>query len=126
PEFLNRLDEMIVFDPLGKKELSQIVDKMLDDLQIRLKDTGMRMRVTPAARDKLLQEGMDPRYGARPLRRALQKEIEDELADLYLERTFTDGDEILIDVIGGEFSFSRLKEAQPEDLVPIQGGQNRV
>lgn len=126
PEFLNRLDEMIVFDPLGKKELSQIVDKMLDDLQIRLKDTGMRLRVTSAARDKLLQEGMDPRYGARPLRRALQKEIEDELADLYLERTFTDGDEILIDVIGGEFSFSRLKEAQPEDLVPIQGGQNRV
>ena len=126
PEFLNRLDEMIVFDPLGKKELSQIVDKMLDDLQIRLKDTGMRLRVTPAARDKLLQEGMDPRYGARPLRRALQKEIEDELADLYLEQTFTDGDEILIDVIGGEFSFSRLKEAQPEDLVPIQGGQNRV
>lgn len=126
PEFLNRLDEMIVFDPLGKKELSQIVDKMLDDLQIRLKDTGMRLRVTPAARDKLLQEGMDPRYGARPLRRALQKEIEDELADLYLEQTFTDGDEILIDVIGGEFSFSRLKEAQPEDLVPIQGGKNRV
>ena len=55
-----------------------------------------------------------------------RKEIEDELADLYLEQTFTDGDEILIDVIGGEFSFSRLKEAQPEDLVPIQGGQNRV
>ena len=124
PEFLNRLDEIIVFDPLGKKELAQIVDKMLEELQKRLRDTGMRLRMTAAARDKLLQSGMDVRYGARPLRRALQKEIEDKLADLYLERTFAAGDEILIDVIAGDFSFSRMQEAETENMVPVQEEQN--
>ena len=124
PEFLNRLDEIIVFDPLGKKELAQIVDKMLEELQKRLRDTGLRLRMTAAARDKLLQSGMDVRYGARPLRRALQKEIEDKLADLYLERTFAAGDEILIDVIAGDFSFSRMKEAETENMVPVQEEQN--
>ena len=111
PEFLNRLDEIIVFDPLGKKELAQIVD-------------GMSLRMTAAARDKLLQTGMDVRYGARPLRRALQKEIEDKLADLYLEGTFSAGDHILIDVLSGDFSFSRLKEADTENMVPVQEEQN--
>ena len=72
----------------------------------------MSLRMTAAARDKLLQTGMDVRYGARPLRRALQKEIEDKLADLYLEGTFSAGDHILIDVLSGDFSFSRLKEAE--------------
>ena len=124
PEFLNRLDEIVVFDPLGKKELAQIVDKMLEELQKRLRDTGLRLRMTAAARDKLLQSGMDVRYGARPLRRALQKEIEDKLADLYLERTFGAGDEILIDVIAGDFSFSRMKEAETENMVPVQEEQN--
>ena len=124
PEFLNRLDEIVVFDPLGKKELAQIVDKMLEELEKRLQDTGMRLRMTAAARDNLLQTGMDVRYGARPLRRALQKEIEDKLADLYLERTFTAGDDILIDVMGGDFSFSRLKEAETENMVPVQEEQN--
>ena len=124
PEFLNRLDEIIVFDPLGKKELAQIVDNMLKDLQKRLQETGLRLRITSAAKDKLLQTGMDVRYGARPLRRALQKEIEDKLADLYLERTFTSGDEVLIDVIGSDFSFTRLKETQTENLVPVQEEQN--
>ena len=124
PEFLNRLDEIIVFDPLGKKELAQIVDKMLEELQKRLLDTGMSLRMTAAARDKLLQTGMDVRYGARPLRRALQKEIEDKLADLYLEGTFSAGDHILIDVLSGDFSFSRLKEAETENMVPVQEEQN--
>ena len=124
PEFLNRLDEIVVFDPLGKKELAQIVDRMLEELQKRLQDTGMSLRITTAARDKLLQTGMNVRYGARPLRRALQKEIEDKLADLYLEKTFTAGDEILIDVIGGDFVFSRIKEAKTENMVPVQEEQN--
>ena len=124
PEFLNRLDEIVVFDPLGKKELAQIVDKMLEELQKRLQETDMSLRMTAAAKDKLLQTGMDVRYGARPLRRALQKEIEDKLADLYLEKTFTAGDEILIDVIGGDFVFSRLKEAETENMVPVQEEQN--
>ena len=124
PEFLNRLEEIIVFDPLGKKELAQIVDKMLEELQKRLQDTGMSLRMTAAARDKLLQTGMDVRYGARPLRRALQKEIEDKLADLYLEGTFSAGDHILIDVLSGDFSFSRLKEAETENMVPVQEEQN--
>lgn len=120
PEFLNRMDETIVFDPLGKKELAEIVDKMLSALQDRLKETGLSLRMTPAAKDKLLQAGMDVKYGARPLRRALQKEVEDRLADLYLEGTFSAGDDVLIDVIGDAFSFTRMKEEPAETLVAVQ------
>ncbi|MDY6304330.1 MAG: AAA family ATPase [Succiniclasticum sp.] len=118
PEFLNRLDEILVFDPLGKKELARIVDKMLDDLQGRMTETQLRLRVTPAAKDKLLTVGMDLRYGARPLRRALQREIEDKLADLYLEGTLSQGDTVRIDVIGGEFVFAKVQETGA--LVPVQ------
>lgn len=120
PEFLNRLDETIVFDPLGKKELAEIVDKMLAELEGRLKETGLSLRMTAAAKDKLLQVGMDVKYGARPLRRALQKEVEDPLADLYLEGTFSAGDEVLVDMLGDEFSFSRLKKEPEEALVAVQ------
>lgn len=117
PEFLNRLDEILVFDPLTKKDLARIVDKMLEELQGRLDETGLRLSVTPLAKDKLLQVGMDMRYGARPLRRALQREIEDKLADLYLEGTFEGGDRVLVDVIGEEFVFTKMKETGT--LVPV-------
>jgi ATP-dependent Clp protease ATP-binding subunit ClpC len=118
PEFLNRLDEILVFDPLGKKELARIVDKMLDELQSRMTETQLRLHVTPAAKDKLLEVGMDLRYGARPLRRALQREIEDKLADLYLEGTLSRGDAVRIDAIGGEFVFAKVQETG--SLVPVQ------
>ena len=120
PEFLNRIDETVVFDSLGKKDLAQIVDRMLEDLQKRLQEPGLRLRMTAAAKDKLLTVGMDIRYGARPLRRALQKEVEDKLADLYLEGTFSRGEEILVDVINGEFAFTRIKEEPTGTLVPVE------
>ena len=120
PEFLNRIDETVVFDSLGKKDLAQIVDRMLEDLQKRLQEPGLRLRMAAAAKDKLLTIGMDIRYGARPLRRALQKEVEDKLADLYLEGTFSRGEEILVDVINGEFAFTRIKEEPTGTLVPVE------
>ena len=89
-------------------------------VQKRLQEPGLRLRMTAAAKDKLLTVGMDIRYGARPLRRALQKEVEDKLADLYLEGTFSRGEEILVDVINGEFAFTRIKEEPTGTLVPVE------
>lgn len=120
PEFLNRVDETVVFDQLGKKELAAILDRMLADLQKRQAETGLKLKATPAAWDKLLEEGTDVRYGARPLRRAMQRHIEDRLADLYLEGTFSKGDHVLIDVFNGDFSFTKIVSAQQDSLVPVE------
>ncbi len=98
PEFLNRLDESIVFDTLSKKELAEIVDKLLGELEERLADTGLKLEASMKARAKLLEVGMDPTYGARPLRRALRKHVEDIIADKYLDGTFAKGDLMILDV----------------------------
>lgn len=119
PEFLNRVDEVIVFDTLGKKELSLIVDKLLAEMQGRLTEMGLQLKASAAARAKLLAVGMDTRYGARPLRRALRKNVEDKLADLYLSGVFGRGDTVYLDVVGGEFAFTHV-ENKPEDVcVPL-------
>ena len=113
PEFLNRLDDVLVFDALGAPELAQIVDLLVRDLQKRLDDMGLKLTVTPAAKVRLVREGTDARYGARPLRRALRRWVEDRLADLYLEGVFTDGDTVLVDVLENEFVFTRVEQVVP-------------
>jgi ATP-dependent Clp protease ATP-binding subunit ClpC len=119
PEFLNRLDETIVFDTLGKKELALIVDNMLKEMQGRLQNMNLQIKVSPKAKEKLLAVGMDIRYGARPLRRALRKNVEDKLADLFLSGVFRRGDVVFLDEVGGEFAFTRV-ENKPEDIcVPL-------
>jgi ATP-dependent Clp protease ATP-binding subunit ClpC len=119
PEFLNRLDETIVFDTLGKKELALIVDNMLKEMQGRLQNMNLQIKVSPKAKEKLLAVGMDIRYGARPLRRALRKNVEDKLADLFLAGVFRRGDVVFLDEVGGEFAFTRV-ENKPEDVcVPL-------
>jgi ATP-dependent Clp protease ATP-binding subunit ClpB len=98
PEFLNRLDEIVLFHSLGKEELSRIVDIMVRELNDRLADRKITISLTPAAKTRIAEIGFDPAYGARPLRRALQKRIEDALAMRLLEGEFREGDRVTVDV----------------------------
>lgn len=97
PEFLNRLDEIVLFDPLTVAELGSIVDLQVQRLADRLADRRLDLEVTPAARDWLALEGYDPAYGARPLRRLVQREIGDRLARLLLGGQIADGGRVVVD-----------------------------
>lgn len=108
PEFLNRLDEILVFDPLGDKELKKIVKLLLADLNKRMAETGFSVELKPKAMEKLLAEGRNEKYGARPLRRALRKLIEDPLSDLILAGKFHKGDRIVANEKKGQFVFNRV------------------
>ncbi|MEH7546914.1 ATP-dependent protease ATP-binding subunit ClpC [Neobacillus vireti] len=103
PEFLNRIDEIIVFHALEKKHLEEIVTLLSDQLVKRLKEQNISLELTPAAKEKISQEGYDPEYGARPLRRAIQKHIEDRLSEELLRGTLLTGQHVIIDVVDGEF-----------------------
>ncbi|WP_030456175.1 ATP-dependent chaperone ClpB [Herbidospora cretacea] len=98
PEFLNRLDDVILFDALGSEELSQIVDLQVNHLARRLSDRRLTLTVTPAAREWLTLTGYDPLYGARPLRRLVQSAIGDKLARALLSGEIRDGDEVIVDL----------------------------
>ena len=97
PEFLNRLDEVVVFDPLSRDELAHIVDLQVRALGLRLKDRRVDLEVTDAARQWLAETGYDPAYGARPLRRLVQKEIGDRLARALLAGEVRDGQPVTVD-----------------------------
>lgn len=97
PEFLNRIDEIIVFKPLEQKDLRQIVDILLQDLTKRLGEKGVAMDWTTAADDVLVQEGTDFAYGARPLKRAIQKLVEDPISEMLLSGDVKDGNTIHVD-----------------------------
>jgi ATP-dependent Clp protease ATP-binding subunit ClpB len=98
PEFLNRLDDVIVFDALTTGELTQIVDLQIERLAARLAGRRLTLTVTPAAREWLALTGFDPVYGARPLRRLVQSAVGDQLARSLLAGEILDGDEVLVDV----------------------------
>ena len=98
PEFLNRLDDIVLFDSLSVEELGFIVDLNIEKLTARLEDKRLTLGVTPAARLWLAEHGYDPVYGARPLRRLMQREIDDRLANLLLAGGLTDGSQVLVDV----------------------------
>ena len=100
PEFLNRLDEVVIFDPLSQDELSHIVELQVRELATRLADRRITLEVTEAARAWLAEKGYDPAYGARPLRRLVQKEIGDRLATALLAGEVRDGQEVTVDVEG--------------------------
>ncbi|MPV36387.1 ATP-dependent chaperone ClpB [Georgenia subflava] len=97
PEFLNRLDDVVIFDALSVDELGSIVDLQVDRLGARLADRRLRLDVTDGAREWLALEGFDPAYGARPLRRLVQREIGDRLAKMLLGGEVTDGDTVVVD-----------------------------
>ncbi len=121
PEFINRIDEIIIFEPLTVKELSPIVDLMLAEVGKRLGDRQVQFEVTEAARAELVKEGYDPVYGARPLRRTVQRRIENPLAKRILGGDFAEGDVVRVDYDGEEFTFGRAEApvAEPErEAVP--------
>ncbi|MEW6496034.1 MAG: ATP-dependent Clp protease ATP-binding subunit [Cyanobacteriota bacterium] len=98
PEFLNRLDEIIVFRQLTRDEVKQIADIMLREISTRLIDQGITLEVTERFKDRLVEEGYDPSYGARPLRRAIMRLLEDSLAEAMLSGEVNDGDAAVVDV----------------------------
>ena len=105
PEFLNRIDDMIVFNALGEPELTKIVDILLRDVKARLAEQEINIEVSASAKRVLISKGTDVKFGARPLRRAIQKNIEDELAERILARDFTAGDIISVRKSGDGLDF---------------------
>ncbi|MBD8070981.1 ATP-dependent protease ATP-binding subunit ClpC [Bacillus sp. PS06] len=103
PEFLNRIDEIIVFHSLEKKHLKEIVTLMANQLTKRLQEQDLELEITDAAKEKIAEEGYDPEYGARPLRRAIQKQIEDKLSEELLKGSIEKGQHIIMDIENGEF-----------------------
>ena len=109
PEFLNRVDEVISFDPLTRDQLLQIVDLMLNDTKKALSDKDITMEVTPKAKDFLLEKGTDIKFGARPLRRAIQRYVEDELSEMILRNTLQDGQQVKVDFENDKLKFEVIK-----------------
>ena len=110
PEFLNRLDDIIVFKQLTESEVRQIVDLDVRALNDRLFDRHMALELTDGAKDLLAQKGFDPLLGARPLRRVIQRDIEDAISEKILMGELTDGQRVVVDAEGeglfGEFTFA--------------------
>ncbi|APP02585.1 ATP-dependent Clp protease ATP-binding subunit [Lactobacillus delbrueckii] len=111
PEFLNRFDDIIQFHPLSKGNLLQIVNLLLDKTNAMVSDQGLYIKVTDAAKDKLVEEGYDPEMGARPLRRVIQEEIEDKVADYKLDHT--EAKQLVADLKNGEITISEEVPALP-------------
>ena len=106
PEFLNRVDEIVVFDSLSHDELTEIVNLMLSDTQNVLNDRNIKMYVSDEAKKYLLQKGTDIKYGARPLRRAVQRYVEDELSDMLLRNELSNGQKVYIYLKADKLSFN--------------------
>ena len=97
PEFLNRVDEVVVFHPLKKEHIGQIIDIMLDESKNQLKEKGITLEITKTAKNHLIEKGYDEKYGARPLRRTIQRELEDPLANEILKGVFKEGSKAIVD-----------------------------
>jgi ATP-dependent Clp protease ATP-binding subunit ClpB len=111
PEFLNRIDEVIEFQPLSKAQIAEIVELQLGRLRERLAERRIELELTDAAKDALAEAGWDPAYGARPLKRAIQRLVENPLALRLLEGDFADGDTIRVDAEDGEIRFEKVAAA---------------
>jgi ATP-dependent Clp protease ATP-binding subunit ClpB len=115
PEFINRIDEIVIFNPLGKEQLARIVNLLLKNVEQLLAERKISLQLTPAAMDLLLSEGYDPAYGARPLRRTIQRLIQDPLALRILEGTVLPGDHVKVDRDGQKdaMKFERVGAQKP-------------
>ena len=112
PEFLNRVDETIVFHALEKSHILQIVDLMMKDLHKRLAEQDITMEVSEEAKARLVEDGYDPAYGARPLRRTIQRQVEDPLAEDLLRGRYKAGDVVKVDVT--KDGIALLKDGEAE------------
>jgi ATP-dependent Clp protease ATP-binding subunit ClpB len=118
PEFLNRVDDIVIFRPLGKEQLVKIVDLRLEDLRRLLAERKISLELTDAAKELLFTEGYDPNFGARPLKRAIQKLVQDPLALKILDGEVLHGDHVIVDADRkmGKLSFKvskRVGEKEP-------------
>jgi ATP-dependent Clp protease ATP-binding subunit ClpC len=116
PEFLNRIDEIILFSQLSKDDMEKIVVLQMKEIQVRLADHGLQVELSEAARLWLANEGYDPAFGARPLKRALQKHVESPLSISLLSGEFVYGDTVLIDIEDEQVVFKKKKAASVPDL----------
>lgn len=112
PEFLNRIDEVVIFHSLNKEELHEIVKLMTREVIDRIKEQGIKLKLTPAAIDVVAKAGFDPEYGARPIRRAVQSEIEDRLSEALLEGKITEGATVTIGAQKGQISLKVKEQAK--------------
>src|SRR5687767_14838467 len=126
PEFLNRVDEIVVFRQLSQEDIERIVDLMVAQIEIRLKDKDMGIELTPAAKTLIAKRGFDPVLGARPLRRAIQRDVEDLLAEKILFAELKPGEIVVVDVAdpGSEhpFTFTGTPRAAAPDVPPVEFG----
>ena len=111
PEFINRLDDIVEFQPLSREQIGQIVELQVAKLVERVRERGIEIELTPAARELLGNLGYDPTYGARPLKRVIQKRLVDKLALAILEGEFGDGDTVRVDAADGELVFTKAPAA---------------
>jgi len=116
PEFLNRIDDITIFHPLTREQMKEIVDIQITRLEKLLRDKNADIELTPGARDYFAEKGYDPVYGARSLKRLIQKEIQDELALKFLEGEFGEGDRIRVDLGDGKLVFQKDGRAEPAAL----------
>jgi ATP-dependent Clp protease ATP-binding subunit ClpB len=110
PEFLNRIDEIIFFHALGRQHMKRIIDIQLAGLTRRLEERKIHVELTDAAKDQLVREGYDPAYGARPLKRAIQRSVLDPLALRVLDGQFREGETIVVDAADGRLRFEKRQE----------------
>jgi ATP-dependent Clp protease ATP-binding subunit ClpB len=113
PEFINRLDDIVEFAPLSREQIGEIVDLQVERLASRVRERGIEIELTDAARTLLGNLGYDPTYGARPLKRVIQKRLVDKLAMAILENVFREGDVVRVDNVDGELVFSKAGEREP-------------
>jgi ATP-dependent Clp protease ATP-binding subunit ClpB len=113
PEFINRLDDIVRFDPLSREQISEIVDLQLQQVIERVAERGVQLEITPTARELLGNMGYDPTYGARPLRRVIQKQLVDKLALALLEGRFHTGESVMADAVDGEVSLNGAHTTEP-------------
>jgi ATP-dependent Clp protease ATP-binding subunit ClpB len=113
PEFLNRIDEIVVFEQLTREQLAEIVELQLARLRARLGERGIGLELTDAAKELLAEAGWDPAYGARPLKRAIQRLVENPLAVRLLQGELGEGETVLVDVEDGALTFGKASLAEP-------------
>ena len=116
PEFLNRIDDLIIFHGLKKSELREIVTIQIKGIERLLKDQKIGIELTPAAQDRIVTIGYDPAYGARPLKRAIRRELQNPIATMILDGTFTAGDKIIVDCVDEKLIFNKEETPKPLEL----------
>ncbi|HEX6380190.1 MAG TPA: AAA family ATPase, partial [Acidimicrobiia bacterium] len=122
PEFLNRIDEVIVFHELSMTEVTEIVDLMMKRVIGQLESQGINMELTAAAKELLAKKGYDPTLGARPLRRAIQRLVEDALSERILWKEFRAGETVVVDVEDDQIAFRSIEGIEPPPVETVGSG----